>query len=96
MGWVGYCEVCHHLHALPNYFDLHEYFLGHSEHSHKGNADERFHIFYVTEEEYREFMKNRNNPSFWKAWRSAKQVVNVPIFSGLVAGRIAFLKFACL
>lgn len=81
MAYIGYCENCHHLHATVRYFDLLEYFIDHSVRCHKG--DERFYIMRISAKEFQDYLKNRGNPAFWKAWRLAKK----SLFFDRVAGR---------
>jgi len=72
MAYMGYCLLCHHLHADVQKRHLEEFFIDHSAEAHKDMVC-RFVIVRISAEAYKRFLENRDNPKFWEAWRNIKK-----------------------
>lgn len=81
MAYMGYCILCNHMNANVDYWCLYEYFLEHTAESHSGQRD-RFVIIRITPQEYMDYLENKDNPNFWKAWNNKAKVKaeNIPFF----------------
>lgn len=69
------------MNAEVNYWWLYDYLVAHTAKSHRGH-DDRFMITRITAQEYRDFLKNRDNPNFWKAWNNKAKIKakSIPFF----------------
>jgi len=67
--------------ASVSYWSLYEYFLEHTDKSHSRQPD-RFVIVRITAQEYMDYLENKNNPNFWKAWNNKAKVKpeSIPVF----------------
>lgn len=68
---MGYCEKCNHFYASVCYNDVLDYLLDHLKKCHKGK--DRFFIVRITPKDYQDYLANKDNPAFWKAWNNIKK-----------------------
>ena len=66
--YLGYCISCNHLHSTVDSEYINDYFIKHSDKSHKGQR--RYTIIPITQQEYRDYLAHRDNPKFWEAWNN--------------------------
>lgn len=71
MAYMGYCTKYHHLHASTSYTSLYQYFLDHND---KHEALPKFHIGRISAKEYQDWLRDKDNPAFWEAWRDVKKM----------------------
>lgn len=72
MAYLGFCELCHHLYADVTRRAVKQILLGHSVKCHS-DSDERIVIVRISAKDYQDYLANKDNPAFWKAWRLAKK-----------------------
>jgi len=82
LAFMGYCEKCHHLHAVVDYIWLLAYFIDHNIKCHGGSGS--YFITRISAKEFQTWLKNKDNPAFWKAWRDSKKQVHLKARAVLV------------
>ena len=72
MAYMGFCESCFHLYADVTRNDVRTILLKHSIKCHS-DIDERIIIVHISPKEFQDYLRNKNNPKFWEAWRNSKK-----------------------
>lgn len=71
MAYMGYCVECHYLFASVRRKAVLHHFIEHSKKCHKGK--DRFFIVRISAKDYQDYLANKDNPAFWKAWNNIKK-----------------------